>query len=88
MRHFTVVISEKNNPNNYMEITTATMPYDASNLQATVDLIRDSAFEGKDAVVEFEYKAILFATGAAFKQWVDMNKLDMNEITQHGDIKQ
>ena len=88
VRHFTVVISEKNNPNNYMEITTATVPYDASNLQATVDLIRDSAFEGKDAVVEFEYKAILFATGAAFKQWVDMNKLDMNEITQHGDIKQ
>ena len=88
VRHFTVVISEKANPDNYMEITTATVPYDASNLQATVDLIRDSAFEGVDVVVEFEYKSIRFTTGAAFKQWVDKNKMDMNEITRLGDIKQ
>ena len=86
--HFTVIITEKADSNNYMEITTASVPYDASTLQAMVDLIRDSAFRDRDAVVEFEYKTIRFATGAAFKQWVDKNKLDLNEITQHGDIKQ
>ncbi len=88
VKHFTVVISEKGNSNNYMEITTATVPNDAGNLQATVDLIRESAFAGREAVVEFEYKAIHFATGAAFKRWVELNKLDLNEINKYGDIKQ
>ena len=88
IRHFTVTITEKANANNYMEINTARVPYDASNLQATVDIIRDSAFVGKDVVVDFEYKTILFLSGAAFKQWIDMNKLDMNEISKLGEIKQ
>lgn len=88
IRHFTVVISEKNQSENYMEITTSKVPYDAGNLQATVDLIRDSAFTDKDVTVEFEYKTILFTTGAAFKEWIDMNKLDMNDLAKDGDIKQ
>ena len=88
IRHFTVVITEKNQADNYMEITTARVPYDASNLQATVDIIRESAFANKDVVVEFEYKSILFTKGAIFKQWVDMNKLDMNELTNLGEIIQ
>ena len=88
VRHFTVIITEKGNTENYMEVTTAKVPYDASNLQATVDLIRDSAFEGKDVVVEFEYKSIAFRLGEYFKRWVDMNKMDMNEIEKDGEIKQ
>ena len=88
IRHFTVIISEKANQDNYMEITTATVPYDASNLQATVDLIRDSAFNGKEATVGFEYKTILFATGALFKKWVDLNKYDLHDIAKQGEIKQ
>ncbi len=88
IRHFTVIISEKADTNNYMEMTTASVPYDAGNLQATVDLIRDSAFQGKDVIVEFEYKTILFMTGAEFKQWIDINKLDMNELTKNGEVVQ
>ena len=88
VRHFTVVISQKGEPDNYMEINTAKVPYDAGNLQATVDLIRDSAFAKLDAVVEFEYKTLLFLTGKAFKEWVEMNKLDLNDLTMNGDIKQ
>ena len=88
IRHFTVTITEKANANNYMEINTARVPYDASNLQATIDIIRDSAFVGRDVVVDFEYKTVLFLSGAAFKQWVDINKLDMNEISKLGEIKQ
>ena len=86
--HFTVIISEKKDTNNYMEMNTATVPYDAGNLQATIDLVRDSAFIGKDVIVEFEYKTILFLTGAEFKQWIDINKLDMAELTKNGDIVQ
>lgn len=88
IRHFTVVITEKGHSENYMEINTAKVPYDAGNLQATVDLIRDSAFVGRDVVVEFEYKTIRFASGADFKIWVDMNKIDMNLITENGEIRQ
>ena len=88
IRHFTVTITEKSNANNYMEINTARVPYDASNLQATIDIIRDSAFVGRDVVVDFEYKTILFLSGASFKQWIDMNKMDMNEISKLGEIKQ
>lgn len=88
IRHFTVTISEKSNPDNYMELTTARVPYDAGNLQATVDLIRESAFGGKDVIIEFEYKTILFINGAQFKQWIELNKIDMNDLRKEGDIKQ
>ena len=88
IRHFTVVISQKEQTDNYMEISTAKIPYDAENLQATVDLIRDTAFSGIDVVVEFEYKTILFLTGAAYKEWVEINKLDLNDLARDGDIKQ
>ena len=88
IRHFTVTIYEKTNTDNYMELTTATVPYDAGNLQATVDLIRDSAFAGKDVIIEFEYKTMLYTSGAQFKEWIELNKLDMNDLRKEGDIKQ
>jgi hypothetical protein len=88
IRQFTVTISEKTYPENYLEITTAKVPWDTNNLQAMVDLVRDTAFGGKDVEVEFVYKTILFTTGAAFKQWVEQNKLDAGELTAKGAIKQ
>ena len=88
MKYFTVTLTEKGNADNYMEINTSKVPYDTSNLQATVDLIRESAFASKDVIVEFQYKTISFTLGEYFKQWVDMNKMDMNEIGKNGVIKQ
>ena len=88
IRQFTVTISDKNNTDNYLEITTARVHWDTENLQAAVDIIRDSAFAGKDVEVEFEYKTILFTTGAAFKQWVEQNSLDAGELGKKGIIKQ
>ena len=88
IRHFTVIISEKDYPDNYMELSTASVPYDADNLQATVDLIRESAFAGKDVVVEFDYKTLLFTSGAQFKDWIEINKYDIMEIQKRGSIKQ
>lgn len=88
IRHFTVVISEKENNSNYIEISTARVPYDADNLQATVDLIRDTAFKNKDVTVEFDYKTLLFVSGQQFKNWIEINKYDITEIQKKGKIKQ
>ncbi|MEA4902368.1 DUF499 domain-containing protein [Desulfitobacterium sp.] len=88
IRHFTVVISEKENNRNYMELSTATVPYDADNLQATVDLIRDTAFKNKEVIVEFDYKTILFTSGLQFKKWIELNKYDITEIKKEGKTKQ
>jgi len=86
--HFTVVISEKSNPDNYMELSTANVPYDADNLHSTIDLIRESAFASKDVVVEFDYKTLLFISGSQFKDWIEMNKYDIIEIRKKGTINQ
>lgn len=88
IRQFTVTISQKDNLENYMEIATTKVPWDTENLQQMVDRIRNTAFSDKDVEVEFEYKTILFATGAAFKQWVEANKLDASELSKKGEIKQ
>jgi hypothetical protein len=88
IRQFTVTISDKSNPEKYMEITTSKVKWDAEHLQEIVDIIRDSAFAGKDVEIEFEYKTILFVTGAAFKQWVEQNKLDASELEKKGVINQ
>ena len=88
VRQFTVTISDKSDPYKYMEITTNKVPWDTNNLQAAVELIRDSAFMDKDVEVAFAYKTIQFSTGAAFKQWVEMNKLDASELEKKGAIKQ
>lgn len=88
IRHFTVILSDHANPNDYLEISTAKVPYDADNLQATVDLIRETAFKNKDVTVEFDYKTILFQSGQQFKAWIEMNKYDITEIQKEGTIKQ
>jgi len=89
IRDFTVTIVERDNNENYLEITTSSrQTWTAEGLQTTVDAIRESAFAGKAVDVEFEYKTILFTTGAAFKQWVDQNKLDWSELTKKGEIRQ
>lgn len=88
VRHFTVVISDKADNDIYMELTTAKVPYGADELQATVDLIRETAFAGKDVVVQFEYKTVLFLTGGQFKQWIELNKMDLRDLENEGTIKQ
>ena len=88
IRHFTVVLSEKENSSNYMQLSTSKVPYDADNLQATIDLIRDTAFNSKEVTVEFDYKTILFTSGLQFKNWIEINKYDIEKIQKEGEIKQ
>jgi len=86
--HFTVIICEKECQGNYLEITSAKIPCNAENLQAMIDLTRDSAFADKDVEIELAYKAIHFKTGSLFKHWVDENKLDARQLQYSGSIKQ
>ena len=88
IRQFTVTISDKANKDRYMEIATTKVEWDTGNLQAAVEIIRDSAFADKEVEVEFEYKTIVFTTGAAFKQWVEVNNLDAGELEKKGAINQ
>ena len=88
IRAFTVTITNKANSDEYLEVNTTKVPYDAENLRATVDLIRESAFAGKDVIIEFEYRTILFITGKDFLNWMEMAKRDLNEVKKEGDIKQ
>ena len=88
IRHFTVIITQLDNLENYLEISTEKVPYDVTRLRETIDLIRSSAFAGKEVIIELEYKTMLFLTGKDFKRWMDQMKRDMNEVTRDGDIKQ
>jgi len=88
IRQFTVTINDKAKTDKYMEITTSKVEWDIHNLQAAVEIIRDSAFAGTDVEIQFEYKVILFITGSAFKQWVEINKMDAAELDRKGVIYQ
>ena len=66
----------------------ANRPYSAGDLQALIDLVRDTCFKNVDVVATFEYKELMFLSGELFNQWIDLNKLDINELRKIGDIKQ
>lgn len=66
----------------------ASMPYWAGDLQALIDLIRDTSFKNIDVTVTFSYKELFFTSGELFKQWVDINKYDINELKKNGEIIQ
>jgi len=57
-------------------------------LQALIDLVRDTSFKDRDVVVTFEYKELLFTSGAQFLKWVELCKLDMNRLREGGEIVQ
>lgn len=88
VRDFTVYISEKKNESNYVEISTAQVFYSINDLQSIIDMIRETAFKDTDSSVSFEYKVIQFSKGTDFKNWVDSNKYDLNEIMEKGVISQ
>ena len=80
-------IYEKDKENNYVEYNAA-IPYVPGDLQALIDLIRDTSFKKRDAVVTFEYKEILFIKGEDFNKWVEMTKQDLNKLRKEGEIIQ
>jgi len=88
IKNFTVILSEKDTENNYLEISASKISYSPENLQATVDLVRETAFKNKDVNIDFEYKIIMFISGKQFKEWIEFNKFDISEIQKEGKIIQ
>lgn len=83
----TAEIYNKTNTDNYIEFN-ASVPYWAGDLQSLIDLVRDTSFKETEVIVNFGYKELMFLTGDLFTQWLDMNKLDLNELTKDGEIIQ
>lgn len=83
----TAVIFNKTNTDDYIEFHT-TVPYWAGDLQTFIDLVRETTFKDTEVIVDFGYKELLFTNGELFTQWLDMNKLDLNELNKIGEIKQ
>jgi len=80
-------IYSKSDEDHYIDFS-ASMPYWAGDMQSLIDLVRDTSFKNSDVVVTFEYKELTFVSGDLFSRWVDMNKLDLNELRKIGEIKQ
>ena len=80
-------IYEKGNEDNYIEYT-ANIPYLADDLRSIIDLIRETNFKNRECVVTFEYKEMLFASGAAFIDWVNRSKIDLVWLRKEGEMIQ
>ena len=66
-------IFEKGNDNNYVEYN-ANIPYTPGDLQAFIDLVRETSFRKREVIVTFEYKELLFVKGQSFINWVELSK--------------
>jgi len=87
IKYASAEIYNKTNNDQYIEFT-ASVPYWAGDLQSLIDLVRDSSFKEKEVIVDFGYKELLFLSGELFTQWIDMNKLDLNDLAKNGEISQ
>lgn len=80
-------IFEKGNDNNYVEYN-ANIPYTPGDLQAFIDLVRETSFRKREVIVTFEYKELLFVKGQSFINWVELSKEDMDSLRKKGEIIQ
>ena len=83
----TAEIYNKINTDNYIEFN-ASVPYWAGDLQALIDLVRETSFKETEVIVDFGYKELMFLTGELFTQWLDMNKFDLVNLEKNGEIIQ
>lgn len=91
MRGITVEINEKGNKDNYIEFVTGaigTATYDPETLKATIDIIREMAFNQSEVDMKLSYKSIICQNGKAFKRWIDTMGRDMNKVKNEGEIIQ
>lgn len=80
-------IFDKDKEENYVEYNT-NIHYAPGDLQAFIDLVRDTGFKNRDVIVTFEYKELMFTSGTKFLQWIDFCKLDLNKLYEEGEIIQ
>ena len=87
LRGAEIYIVAAGNEKNYIDYT-AGIPYLPSDLQKLLDFVRENSFKKLEVKVTFEYKEIMFNKGAEFNNWVELCKLDLNELTKNGEIIQ
>lgn len=80
-------IYQKGNESSYIEYT-ANIPYRPEDLKCIIDLIRETNFKDCESVVTIEYKEMLFANGAAFIDWAERMKIDLERLCKEGEIIQ
>ena len=80
-------IYEKSNENNYVEYN-ANIPYLAEDLRALIDLIRDTSYKNREAVITFEYKELMFTQGSQFNDWLEQGHYDLVQLRKEGEIIQ
>lgn len=80
-------IYERSNEDNYVEFN-ANITYTPDDFKALIELVRDSSFKDRESVVTFDYKELLFIKGQQFNEFIDMFKLDINQLKREGKIKQ
>ena len=64
------------------------IPYLAEDLRALIDLIRDTSYKNREAVVTFEYKELMFTQGSRFNEWLEQGHYDLTQLRKEGEIIQ
>lgn len=80
-------IYERSDENNYVEYN-ANIPYRADDLRALIDLIRDTSYKNREAVITFEYKELMFTQGSQFNDWLEQGHYDLVQLRKEGEIIQ
>ncbi len=80
-------IYERGNENNYVEYN-ANIPYLADDLRALIDLIRDTSYKNREAIITFEYKELMFTQGSQFNDWLEQGHYDLVQLRKEGEIIQ
>ncbi|HZK23248.1 MAG TPA: chitobiase/beta-hexosaminidase C-terminal domain-containing protein, partial [Atopostipes sp.] len=83
----TAAIYNKANTEYYVDFN-ASAPYWAGDLQALIDLVRETSFQDMEVIVIFGYKELTFLKGELFSEWMKINKHDLEHLLKIGDIEQ
>ena len=66
----------------------ANIPYTPGDFQTLIELVRETSFKERETVVTFDYKELLFIKGQQFNEWIEMFKLDIDQLKREGGITQ
>lgn len=87
IRDGSAYIYERNNEDHYVEFN-ANIPYTPGDFQTLIELVRETSFKERETVVTFDYKELLFIKGQQFNEWIEMFKLDIDQLKREGGITQ
>ena len=78
---------EKARETHYVELT-AGLPQTPETLLAAIEFIRTTCFQEPGPVVALDYNELQFQTGEGFAQWIDRQRLDLEQLCREGEIVQ